>query len=358
MLSLNNLNKMKKRGHSAYLTMLNTVMRSFKHKIMQLLCIVACIVFIAYCPLTTNNQENLIISPLLKLVGGGMKNMETPKFMQANGFHLTKNGFALTKNGFDLTKTDPLQDVVIIDIGVYDGDEAVAAVKKGFTVYAIEPINKHIDIIHEAFAKNGLKERMKFINLTQIYEAENDAVDAVKEYLRQTKKEWIPQKDGFMYLFQAAASNEYGVTKMKGAGAWTSMNTNNVPRNQINGPVSTAITVPISDIVERDVMWFKSDTQGFEILSLKGAIDLFQNYKVDYVYIEFWPNAIIKNFGETGIADLMLVMQNDLKRTVCYPSRTDDVKFVSSKNLNIAEFDTAYKKFRGDFDYFDELICV
>ena len=46
---------------------------------------------------------------------------------------------------------------------------------------------------------------MKFINLTQIYEAENYAVDAVKEYLRKTKKEWIPQKDGFMYLFQAAA---------------------------------------------------------------------------------------------------------------------------------------------------------
>ena len=289
----------------------------------------------------------LIISFLLKYTGTSLSNGAAAPLV--------------TKNSFKLSTTDPLLDLTMVDIGVYDGGEAAKAVDKGFTVYAFEPINSHIGNIRRTFAENGLQDKMKVINLTKIYEDANSNVDAVKEYLIKTKQEWIPQMDGFMYLFQAAASNEYGVSEMKDAGVWSSMNTNNVPGNQSNSPVSTVITVPISDIVERDIMWFKSDTQGFETLALKGAIDLFQNYKVDHLWIEFWPWAIIKNFGENGIQNLLLLLQNELNRKVCYPTRPDLAEWpVSARPLNIYEFEHSYKMVYKSlhFGVFEDLLCV
>eukprot|EP01083_Nonionella_stella_P285714 972652_1 len=97
-------------------------------------------------------NNSLIISPLLKLFGGGMTNDEVnPMFLMQ-----------------DYIQLDDQNDKILVDVGMYDGIAAAQAVTKGYTVFGFEPMPSHIQKIFETFNTKKLSQKKKFVN-HQIY---------------------------------------------------------------------------------------------------------------------------------------------------------------------------------------------
>lgn len=291
-----------------------------------------------------------MISPLFKMFGGGQINMGSAPFLQ--------NG------NIDFVGQTGNASKVVIDIGVYDGIETAEAVAKGFVVFAFEPINEHIDVIMAHFAAQGLSEHIRFINLTEVLISEFGG-DLSEMERALTKERLLSQypistnpQTGFCYLFQAAAAQEFDKVVMTNGGAWTQLIPDGIT-NAGEGLPSTVVTVPVSRMVHHDVFWFKSDTQGYELTVLRGAVDLFRNHNVLSLTIEFWPYVIQRLYGDDGIEQLMTFLEQQLQIRVCFPSRTDEFGLLFDHELDTAEFvqrsiDIAEQR---EAQFFDDLTC-
>lgn len=305
-------------------------------------------------------STTMSISPMFKMFGGGMNSMksEIAPFLARDAIDFVASNGA--------TK-------VIIDIGVLDGTESARAVQRGFTVFAFEPINEHIDMIVRHFAALDLSNRIRFMNVTHLLM--NDLHGDLSKLQKLLTKEYaikqFPLSDigdhsrlGFCYLFQAAASDDFKVITMFNSGAGSDM-TNTAPGPERGAP-STVVTLPVSSVVHHDVFWFKSDTQGNELSVLRGAVGLFQNYRVYSLTIEFWPIVLQRIYGENGVNDLMVHMEKALGLTTCFLSRTDEFGLLFDRSVTVPEFVVMSLKvaaLRDDGDpqtccgFFDDLTC-
>ena len=299
---------------------------------------------------------SLIVSPMFKMFGGGMGNMVSAPF--------------LTRNQIDFVGRSGASKIVI-DIGVLDGAEAAQAVTKGFTVFSFEPISESITRILQTFEARNLSDRVKLINLT--HSLENDFDWDLSKFQRSLTKEYalehFPLSQiggdshlGFCYLFQAAASDDFQVLKMMNSGAMTDMS--NTAPGAGKGAPSTVVTVPISSFIYQDVFWLKSDTQGHELSVLRGAVDLFQNYRVHSLTIEFWPIVLQKMYGKNGVNDLMVHMEQELGLRICFLSRTDQFSLLFDRSVTIPEFVEMSLKVADEQDngnnnigFWDDLTC-
>ena len=68
------------------------------------------------------------VSSLLKDLGCGMANMAVPYFLTVPGYGVGR---------------------VMVDIGLHEGKETIAAVKVGFRVFAFEPLPAHVKMVVE-----------------------------------------------------------------------------------------------------------------------------------------------------------------------------------------------------------------
>jgi len=301
----------------------------------------------------------LEISPLFKMFGGGMQNGGVAQFLGSwAGPDFTR---ILQRSG---------SQKVIIDIGVYDGGEAALAVKRGYTVFAFEPVNEHIHLILDHFANQTLSDRIKFVNLTAMFldEFGGDFNKMQRSLTKQRMLKEYPlievspgKSKGFCYLFQAGASDVYNKTVVQGAGVWTELSGTTAPRSQRHPSWSTVITVPVSDFIHHDVFWFKADVQGRELSVLRGAVNLFQRHRVQAMTIEYSPKFITNLYGENGIKNLLELIEQELRLRVCFPSMTDELRLLFDRSVNITEFIKLSREVedlgRGRTYFFDDLTC-
>eukprot|EP00854_Cymbomonas_tetramitiformis_P030828 gene30828-38630_t len=177
----------------------------------------------------------------------------------------------------------------VVDVGLKDGVETRMAVESGFVVYSFEPVPDHC-----AETRHALEKR----NLTY-HDVELDRHGNLLNPLPEPE----PGK-GICYLFCVAAGAAHGwstfyqdPTTGYGSSFHDPVAKDHATRVDNQNSSSKKYTlevqvVPISQFVNTDVYFFKSDTQGHEIDVLKGARELFQRHIVRLVGIEFWPKGL------------------------------------------------------------------
>jgi len=197
-------------------------------------------------------REGSGVSSLLKDLGCGMANMEVPHFLTLPGFGANR---------------------VMVDVGLNEGKETIAAVKSGFTVYSFEPVEEFVVQVAADLEQEGLD--FQRIQL-------NDQGNLLEPLRAPTKGK------GISYLFQVAAGRKHDWMNISVEGPGTSFVD---PKNRNKKDRPTQI-VPIAEYIKSDVYFFKTDTQGFEMEVLAGARALFLDYSVRLITTELFPQGL------------------------------------------------------------------
>ena len=99
------------------------------------------------------HSKKLEIHPLIKWLNGGFKSDDIPLFLKENAKNIKFEEGLLENN-------------IILDVGLYDGEESIHALKVGFTVIGIEANPKHIPKIFQNLKENSIQDKLIFINCT------------------------------------------------------------------------------------------------------------------------------------------------------------------------------------------------
>jgi len=326
-----------------------------------------------------SNQKNrpspssgLIVSPLFKMFGGGQMLDDQAAFVKPAHIEYIGGPDHPFEINIDFVGKTGNKPKVLVDIGVFDGHEAAMAVNKGFTVFGFEPINGHINWIHHRFQREGVFDRLRFINMTDLLI--NDFDDDIHKLQQALTPDYVleqfpPQLNdegkGFCYLFQAATSNDFAKIQMADRGSGSDMSNVSPGSNKGNvegKEVSTVVTLPVSVLVRHDVFWFKTDTQGHELAVLQGAEELFQNHNVYAVTLEFWPSALIQHNGDDGVRKLMDLLERLGFRT-CFQSNTQEFGLLFDRSVGVEEFVEMALSVKDvvhfhQLTWFDDLTCI
>ena len=254
----------------------------------------------------SNNQEGSVE------FSKSITSWEYNKIMEWNEY----NYKTLDKKGdqhYNYLKNLNISDIkssIILDIGMCEGEESNAAVEFGLIVYAFEPVPRHIERIKGDFIRHMSDGRYK--NVKDLSELMT-IIDCKKEWKKCTGEILIEPKRhhpvyGHVYLFAAITSDEVSFTGMNISDAggtstvtqyalfnsdWNKSGVANAKR------IVTAPTVRVDDIVHHNILWYKTDTQGFDYRTLRGSEKLFQNYDVTMVKSEFSPQMFL-TIGDTA----------------------------------------------------------
>jgi len=240
---------------------------------------------------------------------------------------------------FLLQKVD--RQKIIVDVGLKDGQETMAAVKSGYIVYAFEPVAEFVADITK-------KMKMKKLDFHLVKLSETGE-------LRSVLPEPKPGK-GIAYIFQAAAGSEPSVKTIYVDGFSTSL-TDPVAKGK--GKPQKVQMVKISDYVQSDVFFFKVDAQGFDLEVLRGAEDLFRNQVVRLISVELWPKGL-SHAGAT-IDELLEYLMIDLSYR-CFDTRVGK----GTQLGHVETYDGYLQYTNGLFDstrnartgFFDDLTCL
>ena len=202
------------------------------------------------------------VSSLLKDLGCGMANMAVPYFLTVPGYGVGR---------------------VMVDIGLHEGKETIAAVKVGFRVFAFEPLPAHVKMVVEGLEIAGL----------DYQHAKLDDAGKLIEPLREPK-----QGQGIAYIFTAGAGRAHQVRSFTVDGPGSSFVDGFFAANRTSGKAAPAAEVlsirivPVADYVDTDVHYFKADVQGFEMDVLMGALPLFSRRHVRLVTVELFSQGL------------------------------------------------------------------
>eukprot|EP01084_Bolivina_argentea_P002560 4736_1 len=297
-------------------------------------------------------NNSLIISPLLKLFGGGMTNDEVnPMFLMQ-----------------DYIQLDDQNDKILVDVGMYDGIAAAQAVTKGYTVFGFEPMPSHIQKIFETFNTKKLSQNIQFINITNIFvESLNSDVNKLrdlftKEYaIKQYPIKTITNESsyGILYLFQCAVSHTIDVIRMREMGVWSNIGSATNDKSNLD-MLPLIVVIPLHLIVYHNVLWFKTDTQGYEYNVLRGSVNLFTNYNVTILTFEYWPWKMQEIYGNDAVKDLLQLCKNELLLDMCFPSRKDGNQFSFSKQISTEQFVNLTLDIESQFHrgFWDDMTCI
>ena len=259
------------------------------------------------------------VSSLMKDFNCGFANQEVPHFLKhSKGEHK-----------------------VIIDVGLKDGAETMAAVRSGFVVYAFEPVKEFVSKVASSMSKRKLD-----FFLVPLDE-------------RGVMQEGIPSPrpgKGIAYIFQAAAGSAFQTKTIYVDGPGTSFTD---PEATKGGYKEEVQVVRISDYVKTDVYYFKIDAQGWDYEVIRGALDLIRNYVVRLISVEFWPKGLSQSGSSASQILDLIVKQTGY---ICFDTRTrkgTELGHVES----IAGYMNMIQGLSDDtsdqrYGFFDDLTCL
>jgi len=177
---------------------------------------------------------------------------------------------------------------VVVDIGLDAGEEFFAALESGYSVYGFEanPISC-VELRKKCEAATSYK--CIYVNADNITQP-------------------LPPIPNGGYLIEGAVGSTRGIMEMSLAGPGSSL-VETAPGTVM--PTYKNVTIlPVSDVVNTNVYFFKLDVQGFEFEVLKGAKELFDNYVVKTMLMEIYPRGL-GNAG-TDFLEFLDFVWNDL----------------------------------------------
>ena len=184
---------------------------------------------------------------------------------------------------------------VVVDIGLDAGKEFFAALESGYSVFGFEanPISC-IALRKKCETATGYK--CIYINANNI-----------------TKP--LPPIPNGGYLIEGGVGSTRGLMPMSLAGPGSSL-VEVAPsgwlkkRGDKDVKYKNVTILPVSDVVNTNVYFFKLDVQGYEFEVLKGAKELFDNYFVKTLLMEVYPRGL-GNAG-TDFMEFLSFVWNDL----------------------------------------------
>ena len=181
---------------------------------------------------------------------------------------------------------------VVVDIGLDAGKEFFAALESGYSVFGFEanPISC-IALRKKCETATGYK--CIYINANNI-----------------TKP--LPPIPNGGYLIEGGVGSTRGLMPMSLAGPGSSL-VEVAPSGWLGDKdvkYKNVTILPVSDVVNTNVYFFKLDVQGYEFEVLKGAKDLFDNYVVKTLLMEVYPRGL-GNAG-TDFMEFLSFVWNDL----------------------------------------------
>ncbi len=266
-----------------------------------------------------NAGQMLGVSSLMKDFGCGFTNMGVPPFL-------------VTKNGGHR---------VMVDIGLNTGEEALAAAKSGFVVYAFEPVSAFVKDVVSKLKQNDIL----------YHHAELDEDNGNLLYA-------LPQPTigrGIVYIFQAAAGSRFGKKTIFLDGPGSSF----VDEHSKRGSAEEVLVVPVSAYIERDVYYLKIDAQGWESEVFLGLLDLLRNHVVRLISVEIWPKGLIAAGSSPEAITTLLIKQLGY---LCFDSLIDSaLEPLHEEGLNfftetVKELYESSKSER--FGFWDDLTCL
>jgi FkbM family methyltransferase len=176
------------------------------------------------------------------------------------------------------------RNMLVVDVGCNDGSDYVipAVSKNGHTVLAFDPMRTNVEALERNANAHNLGGRL----------TRRDASVA-----NMTLYPLMPE--GHIYLFEAAVSDSNGHLTMYHGSALSGKLDSPIPQDfygeeATSGPQSNVMAVRLDAVVAQDVYILKIDTQGHELQVLLGATQLFLNFRVQIVMLEFWPKGMLQ----------------------------------------------------------------
>ena len=251
------------------------------------------------------------------------KEMEMQRIMEWN------ENFLMRVRGqqYNYLKNADVSDIkssIIVDAGLCDSaEETLAAVQHGLIAHSFEPIPRYVQDVTNNFIKamsgdfflQKHKINVSYQNVTDLSQLLT-IIDCKKEWKKCTGEILIePERKhpvyGHCYLFVAITSDQVSFTGMNISisggistltpyalynSFWNGSGVNNVPADRL----ITVPTVRVDDIVHNNILWFKVDTQGYDLRTLRGGQKVFENYEVAMIKTEFSPQLFMSIGDKTS----------------------------------------------------------
>jgi FkbM family methyltransferase len=247
-------------------------------------------------------------------------------------------------------ETRTKRNLLVVDIGCNDGsDYAIPAVlKNGHTVLAFDPMRANVEALELNANAHNLGGRL----------TRSDAS------MGNTTTPYPLTPEGRIYLFEAAVSDANGHRTMHHGPASNGRMDSLVQQDFYGqaptaGPESNIIAVRLDAVVAQDVYILKIDTQGHELQVLLGATQLFLNFRVQIVVLEFWPKGMLQGGGDPlRVLDLLRSFGFacfDISAEYLPASRPDDFEgFVAAFNTATQAIQDPQKR---AFGAWEDLFC-
>ena len=239
---------------------------------------------------------------------------------------------------------------VVIDIGANDGsDYSLYALRKGYLVYAFEPIKATAASFVQTMKNNGFGDKISVVHVTPGQPA----------IVPKT-----PLKDYVVLFVAAAGAHTSKVTiSVSPIGETTSLIAGNGMSE--NSRTTEVAVVKLDDIIlsTQQIKLLKIDSQGFEPSVLQGASRLLSDKNVEKLTFEFWPKGM-KRGGADPVQMLEMLWR---KGWQCFDWSTNEHIPDDRPSEFVGFVDSFYTRSGGKkcltekcwtFGLWDELFCA
>ena len=239
---------------------------------------------------------------------------------------------------------------IVVDVGANDGsDYSLHAIRKGYLVYAFEPVKSTADLFVQTMKTHGFGNKVSVVRVTP---GEPAVVPKT------------PLAD-HVVLFVAAAGAR--TSKMSISLSAIHETTSLIAGNG-NGEGSNNVdiaVVKLDDLISaaQRVKLMKIDAQGFEPEVLRGASRLLGHGKIDKITLEFWPKGIERG-GNNPVRMLEVLWR---KGWQCFDWSTNDHISNDRPSDFVGFVGAFYQRYGGQkchdeacwkFGLWDELFCA
>jgi FkbM family methyltransferase len=222
---------------------------------------------------------------------------------------------------------------LVVDVGLFSGDEFFHSIDHGFEVVGLEP---------SPVTFPNLKKKCNERPTCNVVDLDNVSLPLQREA-------------GQSYLINAAAGNKEAVMQLMLKGPATSLTAGTRMKGEKKVDVRV---VRLDDIVRDDIYILKVDTQGFDQYVIEGASELFKNHVVRQVIVEVDPfNMAFNNHTVHGFLELF--QDNGM---VCFQTHSDTHRHCEYFGESVEGFEKVFdgtpQKWGRWGECFEDFLCL